>query len=427
MQISITHPSDTKAKITIVASESELNVLKNEVLRHLRGQVRIQGFREGKAPLELVEKHVDPNTLQSEFLDQAINQMYYKAVNDKQLRVVNNPEVNISKFVPFTTLEFEAEVEVLGEVKLPDYKKIKKTKPEVKVTAEDVKGVIKSLQARVAEKKDVDRAAKNGDQVYIDFKGVDAKGVAVNGAEGKDVPLILGSDSFIPGFESNLIGLSAGEEKTFTLKFPKDYGVKALASKDVTFTVVVTKVQEVVEPKADDAFAAQAGPFKTLKELEDDIQKQLTIERQREADLAFHNEIVEEIGAKTKVAIPASLIDNQVQRLEQEERQNLIYRGQTWEEHLKDDGVTEEEHRAQKRPQAESQVRAGLALAEIADQEKIEVTPEELELRMQQLRAQYPDMQMKAELEKPEARREIASRMMTEKTIEFLAKSVTTK
>lgn len=420
MQITLTHPSDTQAKLKIVANEAELSTMKETVLAKFQKQVKIQGFREGKAPLALVEKNVDPSALETEFLDEAINQMYIQAVNDKKLRVVNNPQVNIVKWVPFTTLEFEADVEIIGEVKLPDYKKIKVVKDTPKVTAEDVAAVLKQLQTRAAEKKDVDRAAKLGDQVYIDFKGVDVKGEAISGADGTDYPLILGSKTFIPGFEDNVVGMTAAEEKTFTLKFPKEYGVKALANKDVTFTVTATKVQEVIEPKADDAFAATVGPFKTIAELKENIKQQLVTERQTEVDRKFENEIVEAIAAKTKVALPKTLVDSQIDRMDTDEKQNLLYRGQTWEEHLKDEGLTEEEHHEQKRPQAESQVRAGLALAEIAEAEGIRVTDDELDVRMQLLRGQYKDPGMQEELAKPEAMRDIHSRMMTEKTIDKL-------
>jgi trigger factor len=420
MQISLTHNSETEVKIVVVAAESELQPLKEHVLNHFRSSVKLPGFRQGKAPLPLVEKSVDQSQLQAEFLNEAINQMYVQAVNEKRLRVVANPEVSITKFVPFTTLEFEATVQAVGELKLPDYKKMKMAKPEIKITADDVKSVIESLQTRLAEKKDVDRAVKAGDQVWIDFKGMDDKGEPVKGADGKDYPLVIGSDTFIPGFEDNVIGMNAGEEKTFTLKFPKDYGVKALANKDVTFTVIATKVQEIVTPKVDDDFAAKAGPFKTVQELKDDIKTQLASEREYEADQKFENELILAVGNKTKVAIPQALIDDQVSRIEEEEKRNLMYRGQTWQEHLEEEGVTEEEHHEQKRPQAEERVRASLALAEIAEAENITVTPEELEIRIQLLKGQYQDAKMQGELEKPENRRDIASRMLTEKTIEKL-------
>jgi trigger factor len=420
MQISVTHSSDTEVNISVVANEAEMRPLKEHVLEHFQARVKLPGFREGKAPLSLVEKNVDPAQLQSEFLEEAVNQMYVQAINQEHLRPVANPEVSLKKFVPFTILEFEATVQIVGEITLADYKKMKKTKPEVKITAKDVTEVIDALKKRVAEKKDVDRAAKADDQVWIDFKGVDDKGEPVKGAEGKDYPLTIGSNTFIPGFEDNVIGMKANDEKTFTLKFPKEYGVAALASKDVTFTVTATKVQEVVEPKVDDDFAAKVGPFKTVEELKADIKEQLTLERQQEADRKFENELIEEITAKSKVAVPKVLVDEQVDRIEQEERQNLVYRGQTWQEHLEEEGVTAEEHREQKRPAAEERVKAGLVLSEISEVEKIDITPEELEIRIQLLKGQYQDAQMQAELDKPENRREILSRMLTEKTMDKL-------
>jgi trigger factor len=231
---------------------------------------------------------------------------------------------------------------------------------------------------------------------------------------------MLGSDSFIPGFEDNLIGVKAGEEKTFTLAFPKDYGVKALQSRKVTFKVTVTKVNELAKPKIDDAFAAKVGPFKSLAELKADIKKQVTIERGTESERAYENELIEKIVEQSKVPLPQSIVGEEIERLETEERQNLVYRGQTWQEHLAEEGVTETEHREQKRPQAENRVKAGLVLSEIAEREKITVTPEELEIRIQLLKGQYQDKQMQIELDEPENRRDILSRMVTEKTIDKL-------
>lgn len=418
MQVKVSHPTKTEAVITIIAADVELKNIKEHVLGHFQGSVKVPGFREGKIPSNILEKNLDPSSLQSKFLEEAIEQLYTQALQAQKLRPVDRPEIAVKKFVPFTTLEFEATVPVVGEIKLADYKKVKKTRPKVTLTAKDVDEVIASLRARAAEKTDVDRAAATGDQVYIDFKGVDAKGKPVNGADGKDYPLLLGSKAFIPGFEENLVGLKANGEKTFTLKFPKDYGVKALAAKDVTFTVSVTKVQEVKEPKLDDEFAAKVGPFKTVAELKADIKKQLALERQQQADRAYENELIQAISNKSSLEVPKVLVDDQIERMEQEERQNLTYRGQTWQEHLEEEGVDAEQHKEQKRPQAEERIKASLVMAEIAEQEGLEVTPEELDVRMQLLRGQYQDPAMQAELDKPEARRDVAGRILTEKTLE---------
>lgn len=425
MQLKTIKNSDTEIKLVITADQSNLAPIKDHVLKRLAGTVKLAGFRAGKVPLALVEKNIDQQLLQQEVMEEALNKLYGQAVREEKLRPVSQPVVALKKFVPFTMLEVEMTIEVIGEVKLPDYTKIKKTKPAVKITSKEIDEVIASLQKRMAEKKQVDRPTKAGDEAWIDFKGVDAKGEPINGAEGKDYPLILGSNAFIPGFEDNVLGMKAGDEKTFGLTFPKDYGVKALAGQKVTFTVKVTKVQELILPQADDAFATKAGPFKTLADLRDDIKKQLTIEKQREADRKFQDELIQEIAAKSKVAIPKVLVDEQIERGEQEERRNINYRGQTWEEHLLEEGVTEEEHRERNRAPAQQQVKASLVLSEIADREKIDVTPEELEVRMQLLKGQYKDPAMQTELDKPETRREIASRVLTEKTMAKLVGYVT--
>jgi len=420
MHIKSTHKTDTLVEITITANEADLSPAKVSTLKKLAPQVKVQGFREGKVPLNLVEKNIDPQVMQSEFLEVAMSGLYNQALNEEDLRPVANPEVDLKKFVPYTTLEFTVTVPVIGKIVLPDYKKIKQAKKPLTIEAKQVNEVVESLRTRLAERKSVERAVKDGDETTIDFKGTDEKGEAVNGAEGKDYPLQIGSDTFIPGFEANLIGMKPKETKTFKLTFPKDYGVAALQNKKVTFEVTVNKVEELVLPKLDDDFASKAGPFKTLAELKKDVKEQLTIERSREADRVYEEELLQKIAAKTTVAIPQQLVDEQIERIENEEKQNLMYRGQTWEEHLKEEGVSAEEHKEQKRPAATDRVKIGIVLSEIAEAEKIVVTPEEFEIRMNILKGQFQDATAQAELEKPEVQRDILARMITEKTIQTL-------
>lgn len=419
MQVQKKQLSDTQLQLTLIADQALLDAVKQEVLQHLnKNHVKLQGFRKGHAPLGLVEKQVDPSTLQSEFLESAINRMYVEAISQEHIRPVAQPTVNIKKFVPFTTLEVEAEVEAVGEVKLPDYKKIKLARTPVNVTAKDVDGVIEDLRGRMAEKKPVERAAKDGDEVVIDFAGVDAKTQeAIKGADGKDYPLMLGSNTFIPGFEPNVVGIKPGESKVFDVTFPKDYGVKALQSKKVTFSVTVKTVNEVVKPKADDEFAKKVGPFNDLKELKADVKKQLTTEHEQRAERDYENDLLEKITDKATVAIPDALVEEELKRVEQDDRQNAMYRGATWPEYLEAQGLTEETYRDQIKPVAEKRVKAGLVLAEVAEQENTEVTADEVETQIQLLKGQYTDKAMQAEIDKPETRREIASRLISEKTI----------
>ena len=418
MQVKHSKPTDTEAIVTVNLTDKELEEIKKTVLSKFAKKVKVPGFRDGKAPYNMVEKQLEPSIFQSEFLEEAINQTYPQVINLEKLRVVGQPQISIKKFVPFDTLEYEARVPVVGSIKIADYKKIKVQKPAVSVSAKEVEDVINSLKKRMAEKKDVKRATKETDQVWIDFKGVDQKGKAVNGADGKDYPLVLGSNTFIPGFEENLTGLKQGDEKSFTLTFPKDYGLKAMANKKVTFTVKVKKVQEVIEPKVNDDFAKKSGPFESLKQLKLDIKKQLTHEKETQAEKDFESEIVRKITDESEVAIPKVLIDEQQAIMLNEFKQNLTYRGQTYNEYLESRGLSEEDFiKKEINQQAEDRVKASLVLSEISEVEKIDLTMDEVNDRIKQLKAQYQDPAMRDELDKPENVNNIASRIVTEKTV----------
>lgn len=417
MQVTRTDNSPTEVTLKVTADEKDLAPIKTHVLTHFAGSVKVPGFRAGTAPSAILEKRIDQQALQNEFLEHAVNDLYRRAAVGEKLKPVASPNIQIKKFVPYTQLEFDAEVTALGKVTLPNYKSIKLARPKVTVTAKDVDGIIKSLQARMAERRQVDRPAKKGDEVVIDFTGNEEDGKPVKGAVGREHPLLLGSGTFIPGFEGQMIGLKPDQTKEFTLTFPKDYGAREMQSKKVRFHVSVKKVQELVESRVDNAFAAKAGPFKTVAELKKDVKRQLEVEKQRQSDHDYENELIGKIVEKSKAEIPQSLIDEQVMNAEEEEKRNLVYRGQTWQEHLKQEDITEEQHRARQRPNAEQRVKAGLVLSEIAEKEGIEVSDQEVNERLGLLKSQYQDPTMQAELDKPQNRQDIAARILTEKTI----------
>jgi trigger factor len=422
MQITTESPDKTHIKLTISGEAKELADIKEHVLKELAQNIKnVPGFRKGKAPLAMVEKQINPDLLQTEFIEHAVNDLYGKAVTKEDMRVVGQPKIELTKFVPFDTLEFTAETEVIGKVKLGEYKNLKIKKTIVAVTEDDVNEVLSRLAARDAKKDEVTRAAKDGDEVIIDFTGTDTKTKeAIAGADGKEYPLIIGSNNFIPGFEPQLIGLKAGEEKSFDIVFPKDYGSKDLQSKKVTFAIKVHKVNSVTAPKLDDAFAAKVGPFKSISELRDDIKKQITAEREQSADREYENELVLAVAKKTTVALPETLVNEQLDRIQQDERQNLMYRGLTWEEFLKSEDLTEEKYRESHKEQAELRAKAGLALSEIADAEGITVEQAEFDAQLDALKQRYNDEEMRAQLTKPEGQREIVSRILTQKTLDRL-------
>lgn len=426
MKTTVTNNSPTQVLISLSADEKEITQAKNVTLKRLGKSLKVKGFREGTAPLSVIEQNIDRELFINEFLDDIMSRLYAEAITANNLRPVTRPKAEVKKFVPFTELEFSVETEVIPPITLGDYKKITIKKDVAKVTTEQISEVIENLRTRLAKKEDVDRAAKDGDQAWIDFEGTDSEGKPVNGASGKDYPLGLGSNTFIPGFEENLIGLKAGEEKTFTVKFPKDYGVAALQSKDVTFKVNVTKVQAVVKPKIDDDLAKEAGNFSSVAELKADVKKQLESEQEVELTRKLQNDIIEAIVEKSTVEVPASVIESYKGEILRDFTQNLTYRGMTYPEFLESTKQTEEEHLTKEiLPIAEKRAKAGLIMSEIADKEKLMVTPEELEIRMSLLRGQFKDEQMQKQLETDEARREIAAQILNEKTVARLVELCT--
>lgn len=424
MKVTVTKQPKSKVQITVGVPEDVISDVKRSVMNQLRPRVKASGFRAGHAPDKVVEKELGPQAVQAEVLEAAVNRAYGMAVSKEDIKIVGQPQIEVKKFVPYTDLEFTATVEVVPEFKLPDYKKLKATKQEPKVEAADVNEVIGNLQTRLAESKEVTRAAKDGDKVWIDFEGKTTAGKPVEGAKGEDYPLVIGSNTFIKGFEPEMLGKKAGDEHEFTVKFPDDYHAKNLQGKPVTFAVKVKKVEEVVKPKADDEFAAKVGPFKSLKELKDDIKKQLAAEKQEQVDRQFREDLVGELVDKSKFDVPEEMLERVKTELRQELLQNLQYRGLTFEQYLQSEGISEADfEKTHLVERATRRSKASIILTELAEAEKVKIPREELDARLDMLKKQYTDPKMQEELDKPEARRELAAQMLTEKTIDMLQKA----
>jgi len=420
MQVTLDQKSPTHARLAISAGAEEMEAIKDHVLHQHFGDVKVPGFREGRAPQNLIEKNANPQRLLDEFMEHAINDLFRKAIETEKVRPVGQPNIEVKKFVPYTTLEVDTEFDMIGKINLPNYKQVKLPLPKTQVTAKEVDDVLSNLRKRMAERIEAKRPAKLGDEVTIDFDGTDQKGEPIAGASGKDFPLILGSKNFIPGFEEALVGLKAGAEKTFKVTFPADYGVVALRKKPVNFKVTAKKVSELVEPKLDDELAKKIGPFTSVAELKADVKKQLTAEQGIRARQQYESELIKKISDGAKVEFPQSMVEDQLTAMEEAEKRDLVMRGQTWQEHLKAEGVTEEQHRERKRADAAERVKAGLVLSEISLVEGLDVEPAELDTKINELKTQYQDPGMRAELDKPENRQDIAARLLTEKTINKL-------
>ncbi|HUD08425.1 MAG TPA: trigger factor [Candidatus Saccharimonadales bacterium] len=418
MNIAKKELSDIAVSLYIVADESDIKIVKSQVVNKLSQDIKIPGFRPGKAPESMVEKNIDPAKLQSEFLEVSVNDLYRQAVVLEKLRPVEQPKITINKFVPYHTLEFNAEVTVIGKIKLADYKRVKLNQQTTEITEKEIDQTVDQLLTREAKKQVVDRVSKKGDEVVVDFEGVDAKTKKlIPGTRSKKYPVTLGSNTFIPGFETHLIGCKSGQEKEFIITFPGDYSVKGLQKRRVKFSVKIIDVKSVTKPALNDKLVDKFGPFKTVEELMTDIKKELTNEKKRLVEQTRHNELVTKVVEASSVAIPEIVVDNQVDFVVQNEKQRLISQGQTWEEYLELEGITEDEFRKNIRESARQQVKTGLVLGEIALIEQVEVRPEETEVQINILKQQYNDERIRAELDKPEVKRDIADRLLVEKVI----------
>ena len=423
MKTTVKHPTDTSALLTISLEPSELEAAEQVALSKLARELKVPGFRKGKVPIGVAKKNVDPNVLQEQTLENALSKAVADAFTSEDIQALERPEVEVKKYVPGSELEFTAEAQILPAVKLGNYKKLKAKAEKVSVTAKDVDEIIVRMQENFAEKATVDRVAKLGDDTVIDFEGK-KDGVAFDGGTAKGYELKLGGGQFIPGFEEGVVGHKAGETFDIDLKFPADYHVDDLAGAKVVFTVTLHEVKEAKLPELNDEFAAKCGPFTEMKELKDDIKREITAQKEREAGEKLKDALVGELADASKVALPELLIDDQMRSIEQDIQQNLAYRGITMESYLKTQGFADRDDWVKKeaRPAAEKRVKAGLVLAELSKELKIDVSRDELSAQIDQMRQQYgaQDPKLAKQFDDPNVHRDIANRMITDNTVEKL-------
>ena len=423
MKTKLKNISDVKVELTISLGAEELKAAEQVALTKLAKEVKIEGFRKGKAPLEMVAAQVDTNLLNQETLENALSKSVAEAFLKEKVQAINRPEVDVKKFIPGTELEFTATTEIMPKVELGDYKKLSVKKEAIKVSKKEVKETIERILKNFAEKKKVEREAKNGDEIIIDFLGK-KDGVAFDGGKAEKFPLELGSKSFIPGFEEGLIGKKAGDELSLDLEFPKDYHAKDLAGAKVVFEVKIHEVRENVEPEINEEFLSKLGDFKTKEEFEKQIEEDLKTQKQAEVDEKFKDELVKKLAEVSKVPVPEILLEDQKRSIEMDMQQNLMYSGLSLEDYLERMGKTREEWLEKDvKEVAEMRVKSGLALAELSKVEKVKSDTKELDARIAQLKEQYGNSkEVQKQLSSDDVRRNLANQILTEKTIDLLVK-----
>lgn len=422
MKTTVKNLSETKVELTITLDAEALANAEKVALVKLSKTVKVPGFRKGKVPASVAAKHVEPQALQEQLLDDAISKAVAEAFLAEKIQALERPQVDIKKYVAGDLLEFTAEVETLPAVKLGDYKNLGVKAEKAAVKDEDINDVIERIRNGFAEKKEVARAVQDGDETVIDFVG--KKGdVPFDGGTGTDYTLAIGSGQFIPGFEEGIIGHKTGETFDLELSFPKDYHAKDLAGEKVTFTTTLKKVTESILPKADDELAKKAGDFKTLKELKEDIKREIETQKEREASDKLKDDLIAALIEKSNVPAPEVLVADQMRSIEQDFSQNLAQRGLDLVTYLEANGFADEDDWREKevKPTAVKRTQAGLVLNELSKVENITASDTEIDEHVQVHKRQYANNpEVLKQFETEEVRRDIANHYVTEKTIGHL-------
>ena len=377
----------SQVALTIEVNAAEFEAAVEKAYQKMRRKISVPGFRPGKAPRKMIERMYGAEVFFEEAINIAFPEAYEAAAEQEKLQIVGYPTVEMVGEVTKDGFTFKATTPVYPEVTLGEYKGLKAEKPEVKVLAADVDERLKALADRNTRLVSVEREAKSGDTAVIDFEGF-LDGKPFDGGKGENHNLELGSGSFVPGFEDQVIGMKAGEEKDLDITFPEDYH-KDLAGKKVVFHVKAKEIKCKELPKLDDDFAKDVSEYDTLKELKDSIKREITEQREQSAKYAVENELMEKVAANIECDIPDALIDEQCARFLEEFKQRLQSQGIPYDQYCKMTNMDEAKFLEEGKEPATRQVRMDLAVNAIIKEEKLEATDEEVEKQYNDLAEKY--------------------------------------
>ena len=389
MSLQVEKMEKNMAKLTIEVSAEELDKAMQNAYLKARGKISIPGFRKGKAPRKMIEQMYGKGIFLEDAANALIPEHYSKALEECDLEIVSQPEIDVTQAEPGKAFIFTAEVAVKPEVTLGEYKGVEVPKSETEVTDEDIDAEIKKEQEKNSRTVTVeDRGAENGDITTIDFEGL-VDGVAFEGGKGTDYPLTLGSGSFIPGFEDQLVGAKAGNHVEVNVTFPEEYQAAELAGKAAVFQCDVKKVETKELPELDDDFAQDVSEFDTLAEYREDVKKNLTEKKEKEARAAKENAAVDKAIENAEMEIPDAMINTQVRQMMNDFASRMQSQGLTMEQYFQFTGMTAEKMQEEMKPQALKRIQTRLVLEKIAETENIEVSEDEVNEEISKMAEMY--------------------------------------
>ena len=389
MSVSVEKMEHNLAKLTIEIPAEEVAAAEERAYQKNRSKINIPGFRKGKAPKKMIEHMYGADVFMEDAVNDLLPDAYEAACKESGLEIVSRPEIDYKQVEHGKAIVVDAVVAVKPEVKLGEYKGLSVDVAPAEVTDEDLEAELKKAQDQNAVESDVEgRALKEGDTAHLDYAGT-VDGVAFDGGTAENQTLVIGSHSFIDGFEDQMIGMNIGEEKDLNVTFPENYGEKSLAGKAAVFHVKLNGISEKILPELDDEFASEVSEFETLEEYKADGKAKLLEKKQEEAKTAKENALAEKAVENAEMDIPEMMIESQAEDMVRDFGQRLQMQGMQLEQYMKFTGMTMPQLVEQYKATAKKRIQTRLVLEAIANAESLEATEEDLDAEYKKMAEQY--------------------------------------
>ena len=426
MKAELVKKEGNKVTLKITVDNNKFEEAVNKAYNKTKGKYNIPGFRKGKAPKVVIETQYGKGVFYNDAIDMLFPEVYPKAIKELNIDPIDRPDLDIEEISKDNGLVMVVNVEVKPEFELGAYKGIEISKVDNTVSEEDVEARLNEMVNRNARLTSVeDKALENGDTAVIDFEGFE-NGVAFEGGKGENYNLVIGSNTFIPGFEDQLVGKKAGEEVEVNVTFPETYHAENLAGKPVVFNVKVNDVKVKEVPALDDEFAKDTTEFETLAELRADVKAKLEEQAKNAADAEMRNALVEKVSANTEVEVPEAMVQHQIDNMLMELNYQLQYQGLNLEQLLQMTGRGLDELREERRADAERLVKSSLVLEAIAEKENVEANDADVDAELEKMAAMY---NMEVEKIKSSLREtdieDIKGQIKIRKTLDLLVENAT--
>ncbi len=377
MDVKVEKPAKSEQKLTIELTELEMEKYYDRALTKFSKEINVKGFRPGKIPKDVVIQHVNEQAVWATAADMALPPTYSEALQKEKVPAIGRPKVEILSLTP---LKYTAIVPIYPEVKVDGYKKIKLIPKKVELTEEEVKEEIGRLQKMHSTFVQTDEPAKIGDRVEIDFDGFDEEGVQLDNTSSKNHPLVLGDKSFIPGFEEQVVGMKTGEKKEIKVTFPADYFHEPFRNKVVIFKVKLVRHEIMHTPEIDEKFTEKVtGKPLSAKDFDKKIREDMMKNKEYEEKNRIQGELMSKLSDLTKVEIPQTLLDEEIEHLIHAQKHEMQERGVDWKQYLDATQQTEDQVKESKKEEASKRLTVRFGLQEVFKEEKIEIPKKELE------------------------------------------------